>query len=334
MDEQFSRGATGDLLSTANSSATTVTFGANNSQIFDAGRLMVSLGITNASLAEFLFPAATSAVFRLEEFEFQLPGAGSTYRPLVVRAGTANAAHLGVDNANHLQLRDRTGTPLVGGTSAAALTQGTRYDVEVALTVGTAGSLALRIYAAGSTTPIETIGPLTADTGTVQVDRFRVGTSAIASQPVTYWVGAAEMVPGAAWLGPATFGVTASLASPVEGGGDLVVLATRTGTAATLSAVSSPVVAFTASGNTLTGTPPLSLADVAYRVRAVVTDAAGRTRGQTQAATVRGCEESMLVGGVQVPTVVYFGFGAGPTVPPPLDPEGGFGTAFGSAFGA
>ena len=198
LTENFETGPSGAAITSTNTVASTVVVGTGNTQTFDPTNavdpellgLKVTLGATNASLSEFQFTAQSGRVVaRLEKFGYLT--AGASFRPICWRNTTpGNAGHLLLNGSGQLVLLTSTGTTVTGSTSTTTLTAGSFYDLEVAITRGTTisdGIIEYRVYPNGSGTALETKTITGQNTGTVDVNAIRLGTSAAASAAQTWW---------------------------------------------------------------------------------------------------------------------------------------------------
>lgn len=308
--EGFGLIADGETIRTAtatnpNSTARTVTAGANNTLTGDGGQLKITLGGTNASIVSFGLDAPTTSRTVVRIAGFRMLNGGVSFRPLVFRTVSGNAGNLAMTTGNQLQIIDGSGSTVIPGSVSAALTPGTTYDIEAAITVGadtSTGALEYRYYLAGSSTPVESFTFTGVNAGTLPVETVRLGTSNVPSGPQTYWIDSVEAVAVASgWLGPAPFTVALTADARGEPGQTL----TLTASGGTLAAVSVPALSFTRTTGGFTAEPPLSFTNTTYRISVTGTQS-NRVRDAYTTTAVLGCEESMMVDGVHQPTVVYF----------------------------
>lgn len=212
--ETFEAGTNGATISTSNSSADAVTVGANNTQTFDNTytadpeiyRLKVVLGTTNASLSEFQFTVqAGRVVARVENFRFDL--AQSSWRPLVFRNNSsANMVSLAVNGTTGLVSLVSNSATVSGSNSTTVLAADTDYDLELAVTKGTTtsdGVCEYRIYAAGSSSALETRTFTGQNTETIDARAIRLGSGNVASAAQTWWCDNLQVQDLASgWIGP------------------------------------------------------------------------------------------------------------------------------------
>lgn len=118
-------------------------------------------------------------------------------------SGTSQRWRVELTSGRQIQVRNAANTAI--GALSAALATGTHHRIEVAAAGhNTAGAVEVRIYAGDATTPVETIGPLTAQVlgGPVSSIRYIVAASAAPATATSLhvrYVGASTT----AWLGPA-----------------------------------------------------------------------------------------------------------------------------------